>query len=407
MTNNFSKRVISDKSNGALTVFVQIIYWMLFCTVYSYATFYLKQAGHKSGSIGIIIAIASVLSITIQPALGALADKGGAKQLKQIIISVLLVGASLMLFTAIFSQIFWLMTVLYLMAITLVVTLQPLINAFVMERIVQSKYLNFGITRAFGSLSFAVQSSLLGVLIGLFSDEVVPFAGVVLFALCAVVVFILPIDENSHIIHRRMQSETTKSDAFFKKYPTFILILLGVSSFYAFHTMVNVYLIQIVQNVHGDELQFGKALTIAAMSELPTMLGFGFLLRKFDCSKLFVASGVFFFIKSILVAFATSVTMLYIAQGFQLLSFALYVPASVSYIHERMSEFDKVKGQSYLIASTTFGGIIGSIGGGWMIELFGVHEMLLSGVILAGIGMLLLGFGILRDVRHKSKQIVD
>ncbi len=405
MVKSLSNKTLSDRSNGAITIAVQILYWMIFCTVYSYSTFYLKQAGHKSGSIGLIIAIASVLSITIQPILGALADNGGVKRLKQIIISVLIFGAALMLITMLFNQILWLMTVLYLLTITLVVTLQPLINAFVMSRIVQSKHLNFGITRAFGSLSFAVQSSLLGVLIGLFSAQMVPFMGVLLFILCAFSVFILPVDMRNQAAHIHAQVNKPKEHHFFKKYPTFIMILLGVSLFYAFHTMVNIYLIQIVQNVNGNELQFGKALTIAAMSELPTMLAFGFLLRKFDCGKLFIASAVFFFIKSILMVLATNVSMLYIAQGFQLLSFALYVPASVSYIHDRMTEFDKVKGQSYLIASTTFGGIIGSIGGGWMIELLGVHEMLLSGVVLSGLGMLLLGFGILRDAKKGSSPI--
>lgn len=400
-------KTISNRNNGAVTILVQILYWMIFCTVYSYSTFYLKQAGHKSGSIGIIIAIASVLSITIQPILGTLADKGGTKRLKQIIISILLVGALLMLIAMVFNQTFWLMTVLYLLTITLVVTLQPLINAFVMTRIIQSKKLNFGITRAFGSLSFAIQSSLLGVLIGLFSAQMVPFMGVVLFGLCALAVFILPVNPASQTVHTHAQAHTRKEGHFFNKYPTFIMILFGVSLLYAFHTMANIYLIQIVQNVNGNELQFGKALTIAAMSELPTMLAFGFLLKKFDCGKLFIASGLFFFIKSILMAFATNITMLYIAQGFQFLSFALYVPASVSYIHDRMTEFDKVKGQSYLIASTTFGGIIGSIGGGWVIELLGVHQMLLSGVLLSGIGMLLLGLGILRDVKHGSKQVVE
>jgi PPP family 3-phenylpropionic acid transporter len=101
-------------------------------------------------------------------------------------------------------------------------------------------------------------------------------------------------------------------------------------------------------------------------------------------------------------AYATNISVLYIAQGFQLLSFALYVPASVSYIHERMTEFDKVKGQSYLIASTTLGGIIGSVGGGLIIERFGVHEMLLLGVILSGLGMVLLTFGIFKDSNMRT-----
>ena len=101
-------------------------------------------------------------------------------------------------------------------------------------------------------------------------------------------------------------------------------------------------------------------------------------------------------------AFATNISILYVAQGFQLLSFALYVPASVSYIHERMTEFDKVKGQSYLIASTTLGGIIGSIGGGLIIERLGVHEMLLSGVFLSGLGMLLLSFGVIKDSKMRT-----
>lgn len=393
----------TNKSNGFVTILVQIFYWMLFCTVYSYSTFYLKQAGHTSGRIGLIIAIASILSITLQPFLGSIADKGGTKQLKKLIVIMLLFGALLMFLTGMLNDLLILTTLLYLLTITIVVTLQPLINAFVLTRIVDSKYLNFGITRAFGSLSFAVQSSFLGILIGFFSAQVVPFSGTIIFLLCAFSIVILKVDTLHHSSYVNTHTHSSMYESFFKKYPPFVIILIGVALFYAFHTMANIYLIQIVQGVNGNELQFGKALTIAAISELPIMFGFGFLLKKFKCSYLFILSSTFFFIKSILMAFATNINMLYIAQGFQLLSFALYVPASVSYIHERMTDFDKVKGQSYLIASTTLGGIIGSVGGGIIIERLGIHEMLLSGVILSGFGMVFLTFGVLIDSKRQQK----
>ncbi|OJV66830.1 MAG: hypothetical protein BGO41_05280 [Clostridiales bacterium 38-18] len=385
-----------------LTIAIQMFYWMLFCSVYGYATYYMKQSGHSSGSIGLIVAAGSIISVMIQPWLGTLSDKGGVKRLKEIILIVLGMGAVLMLGVTVLQSSLLIITVLYIFTISLLLSLQPLINSYVIAALAIDGNLNFGITRAFGSMSFAIQSSILGTLVGLFSKQMVPLNAMIYFIITGLSIVFLPVRAQS--IHET--EEEMKIDqgaiAFLKRYSGFTLILLGVSLIYAFHTICNVYLIQIIQNVNGNEMQFGRAMTVAALSELPTMLGFGLLLKRFKSGTLFMVSGVFFVMKSILFLTATSVQMIYMAQLMQIVSFALYVPASVSYIHDRMQSRDKVKGQSYLIASTTFGGVIASIGGGVIIELFSVKAMLMGGLILALTGAALLIFGILKDSSKKT-----
>ncbi len=403
-----NKGLIKNKKNikfnkvDLLTIAIQMFYWMLFCSVYGYATYYMKQSGHSSGSIGLIVAAGSIISVIIQPWLGTLSDKGGAKRLKEIILIVLGLGAILMFGVTMLQSSLLVITVLYIFTISLLLSLQPLINSYVIAALAIDGNLNFGITRAFGSMSFAIQSSILGTLVGLFSKQMVPLNAMIYFMITGLAIMFLPVRAQS--IHETEEDINFDQGAiaFLKRYNGFSLILLGVSLIYAFHTICNVYLIQIIQNVNGNEMQFGRAMTFAALSELPTMLGFGLLLKRFKSGTLFMLSGVFFVFKSILFLTATSVQMIYMAQLMQIVSFALYVPASVSYIHDRMKNKDKVKGQSYLIASTTFGGVIASIGGGVIIELYSVKAMLVGGLVLASIGATLLILGIMKDSSKKT-----
>ena len=67
----------------------------------------------------------------------------------------------------------------------------------------------------------------------------------------------------------------------------------------------------------------------------------------------------------------------------QMLSFALCLPSAVYYVNETMAVEDRVKGQSLLIASSTMGGVFGSLSGGVLVDFAGIKA---TGLGLSKIG---------------------
>ncbi|MDR3552945.1 MAG: MFS transporter, partial [Clostridia bacterium] len=112
------------------------------------------------------------------------------------------------------------------------------------------------------------------------------------------------------------------------------------------------------------------------------------------CSTLLKIAAFFFVVKFIVLLLATGVAMILFAQGLQMVTFALFIPASVYYVNERMDSENKVKGQALMTAAYIgVSGTIGDFAGGQMIDKLGVQAMLQAGVALSILGLALIVIG--------------
>ena len=84
--------------------------------------------------------------------------------------------------------------------------------------------------------------------------------------------------------------------------------------------------------------------------------------------KLIRFAAVMFSVKALGYLVCGSISFLYVVQMLQMLSFALCLPSAVYYVNETMAVEDRVKGQSLLIASSTMGGVFGSLSGGVLVD---------------------------------------
>ena len=118
------------------------------------------------------------------------------------------------------------------------------------------------------------------------------------------------------------------------------------------------------------------------------MAASGYLLRKVSSGLLLKLSAFFFVVKTVLTYTASSIGMVYFAQSFQMLSFALFIPVATQYSNQIMADEDKVLGQAMLnVAMVSVANVIGNLGGGFILDLLG-----LDAVFLFAIGCTLLGF---------------
>ena len=71
------------KNLTPIYAFIQGLYWMNFAAIMGYSGFYLLGSGFSNTEIGIIIAIAGILSAVLQPVLARYADRPESPSLKK------------------------------------------------------------------------------------------------------------------------------------------------------------------------------------------------------------------------------------------------------------------------------------------------------------------------------------
>lgn len=146
---------------------------------------------------------------------------------------------------------------------------------------------------------------------------------------------------------------------------------------------------QILHPLGGTEANVGSSLSVAALSELPTMFFFSWLLRRFKIHSLMRVAAFFFSVKALLILFAGSIFLINVAQSLQMVGFAMHTMASVYYTNQIIPQKDLVKGQTLMATANTMGGIIGAFVGGQMLSFLSVSAMLLIGTMISIAGTLI------------------
>ena len=379
---------------------INMLYFVAFCTVHAYAGVYLLDKGFTNTQVGLALATANILSVFAQPFVAGIIDKGGILTNRLVVMfsSLFLCAGSLLLIfvDGIKVPIFVIFVLMYMIQFVYM----PIMIAMNFEYAKAGCNINFGLARGMGSAGFAITSFFLGKAVADYGTKVILFVTIVSMALMSLVVFFFkkPTDgeKNSETDDtdkiKKSSGEKTGKDSgnifvFAKRYPFFIVFLLGTACCFFAHNMINDFMIQIIRNLGGNETQLGYATFLQAILELPVMALIGIVLKKISERHLLVFSAVSFFVKTAILLFATALIGMYISQSFQMFAYAVFIPASAYFADNVMKENDKVKGQAYINSAITLGGVFSNLVSGRLLDGFGVHTMLSVGlaVCLAGV----------------------
>lgn len=370
----------------------QVFYFAAFCSMMGYASVFLLDKGCSNSQIGIALAVSNIIAVFAQPILASFVDNHKNIEIRNIIalIALVVVVLSSILYLIPTSGLFILFLVVTIFAI--MSTIMPLINslAFVFEK--YGIEINYGLARGLGSVAYAVTSLLLGYIVESFSPGILPLFYIIFTVLffVAVKLFVLPKTQHFEIVETKnkdeQQTEQLSFVKFCSKYKKFILFLLGFVLVYFAHTIINNFFIQVINNIGGTSADMGNAVFVAAMLELPTMAFFSKLSEKINCGTLIKFSIIMFVAKHALTYFATNMMMIYAAQVLQMFAYALFIPASVYYVNQKVAVADRVKGQSLVTTSMTLSGVFASFCGGILLDAIGVHQVLLVSAILSIVG---------------------
>lgn len=377
---------------------IQFIYFASFCSLLGYSSVFLRDYGVSNSLIGTILASISVIAVFTQPTVAAFADKNKHIELRKIIAAVMAVAAVLSLGIYFAKSITILMVCLFVGIATCLQAISPLMNslAFTFEK--YGVEINYGVARGIGSAAYALTSFALGYMVEDFGTSMIPLVYLACNILLFVIVntFVLP---KSHVVEEVKTKEQTEEvseqlsfGGFLKKYKKFMLFAFGIVVVFFTHTIINNFYIQILEPIGGSESHMGTAVFIAAIVELPAMGLFNSIRKKVSISTLLKFSCIMFAIKHGLTFLATDMTLIYVAAFTQIGAYAIFLPSSVYYVNKIIAKEDQVKGQAMMTSATVASGIVANLAGGFLLDMIGVHSVLLMGTFISILGALIVLF---------------
>lgn len=376
-------------------------YWMIYGVVGSFASVFLLARGYSNSEIGVILAVANVVAVVLQPLVADFADRSkkasltGITQLMTIIMIVMMAGLCIL------QRKTLALSLIFLMLIAWHTILQPLINSLSFKLTECGIHISFGIARGVGSLAYSALVGVLGTMVERYGVMVMPITGEVVLVMLLISLTltkaqykkIKAANTEKGVItadQKIEDSEEINLVDFIKRNKMFFIVNIGVLGVYFSNQVLNNYMIQVVTDVGGDSEDMGRILSLMAFLEIPVMFCFDGLRKKFSCQFMLKVSAVGFVIKIAMCYIATTVTMVYIAQLFQLISFGLFLPTMVHFIDEIMSKGEAVKGQALFTMMITVTTMISSLLGGIILDLSGAKMLTLIATIVTAVGAVII-----------------
>ena len=372
----------------------QSFYWMAYCGLFSFAAAYLLGRGFDTAQIGIILALANLLSCLLQPLAASAADRSDRISLPQIIgiFTMLCALAVLALLLAALPQ--FLFAALYLAAGLLLDAMQPMLNALSVYYPSRGDRLDFGVGRGIGSMAFAAASIGIGEAMKRFGGESMILITVGLLLCCAAVTLLYP-RRSSPAPDLPEEEKTPPRQActlggFFRRYRLYCVSLLAILFLAAFHSMTENYFITLMQSLGGDSRHVGVALAVATVVEVPVFVFFTPIRRRLSTALMLRISALTFLAKAFCLLLARSIFAVYAAEILQASSYGLLIPAGVLYAQQSTEREDMVKGQALFTAAYALGCGCGNFLGGQLITFGGIHLLLQIGCGFAAAGTAIL-----------------
>lgn len=366
----------------------QFTYWAASSGAAAFATTYLLNQGVPSAMVGLMLALAGLMSCLTQPLLAAFVDRVERFLLIKILIlfsalccicfSLQLVNGLPLMLTAI----------LYMVGVWSSDVIVPLLNALSVAYNGAGYPINYGAARGIGSAATAISSLVIGFIIAKLGA-----AWMLLFLLAFRVFCILTLVGYPKIQKARSEQKEMQVSCsirqFFPRYRWYCVSLLGIAFLGMFLAMMENYMIAIMGALGGDSSHVGTALFISAMVTSPVIFFFGKVRSKIKDTNLLKIAAVSFLFRAVCLYFAKDITTIYLLQLLHITSYGFMHPAQVYYAGAKVRPADMVKGQAFSTAAYALGCSAGNFVGGQLLG-FGVNTILVAGIVMTGIGTLIL-----------------
>ncbi len=387
---------LSEKKLNIDYSLLQVAYWVTSAVVFCFTTVFLQFRGYSNYEIGIVFALGNVIGFVIQPLIAGYVDRSNRRTLLRCIRITAVLSALLMLAVYLLPSGSASLIGVYALLVAGNTLLNPLCISLSFYIESWGCGVNFSRARALGSLSYAVCNVILGMLVQRVSENAVPMTLILFSALLGLAtVLFIPGDraQRAAAPERHAQAMAEKPSGlleFARENKRFMVFLIGTATLYFTHGMIGNFMIEFIRNIGGGSEDMGNVLAFMTVVEVPVMLLFKRLTKRFKCSSLLRFAVIMFSVKELMIYLSSSLPALYAAEALQAFSFALFVPASVRYVDEVIAKHNAVKGQAFVTAMMTLGSIFASYIGGLLLDTSTPKFTLLVGVIVSAVGTLIM-----------------
>ncbi|TVQ21633.1 MAG: MFS transporter [Spirochaetaceae bacterium] len=390
---------------------IQFAFWSGFGLIFAFLSAYYQDIGFTTVQIGLVMALVAVSAIAGQPVLGLLSDRIGAPGL--VLRNGLVVGVVLAIAMFLTPRVLLPVALLSVLISISVQTLPPILDGWTMEVRDRVPRLDYGLTRSMGSIGFALTVAFAG---RLFDAHGIEWMFLGAAAALGVTLVIVTLVHRYHLRNAPSVADATPQPVVagpppaipWREFFSARMIGLLVIFFLAFTAFrpVQVFLPVLFRQVGGTNQDLGFAFSIMAISEIPFLIAFTFLVRRFRDTHVMLVALVFFLFRIGIHSFATTPLFVILAQGLQGPSFGLFLPASVHLLNRIAPAGTRTFAQSAgAIASFGLGSMSGSAVGGYLVDWLGITEMFLvmAGVMAAVIVAYVLLFIVFRPDRGSEQ----
>lgn len=374
-------------------ILTYFFYHSLTAVIYGFGLYSLIQRGSTSSEGGILLAIASVVGLLLQPILSNISDN--SKKFGQFEMAIVCtLGTILFSILNYFSNTNnLLLQIVYVLNIAFYGASEPFINAFYSLFEESNIKINFAVVRAFGSLSYSIFCFVLGKLTVIYNYPSVTISLVILSTLLLLVITYL----NNEYKKIKVEKEIKKEDSisykdFINNNKGYILIIVFLSIIYFAYMCLDNYMLLVVEYVGGNSGDSGSILSFKAIFEMIGMMFiFPFVSKKISLNKILYISAISFLIKILLETIAPNLFILYLSQVFQGLSFSFLYPGMVMYVNKHISSKEITRGQACITMSCSIGNIFSSLAAGILADSVGVkvfEYVALASIVIGALGFI-------------------
>ncbi len=372
-----------NKRFGAL----QFTYFAAFCIVFSYIVTYFKSVGIDDAKIGIIVASANLVSIFVQPVFGYLSDFVVSSKKILILGTILsIIFSSLLPFT---EKYFIWFFIVYMCVAFSERPLSSTIDGYITKMATKRSGLDFGVTRALGSLGFAICSLALGKLIDTFGFKPMFIIHAAILIIQTFILFTL----EEYPVTKRDEKDKKKSSFIssatkLTKMPEYLILLVSSTIVFIGACGSNSFLAALVLERGGSNIFLGQMLFVTATIEIPILFFYKKISRKVSSKALIIMSFCSYIIRFVIVSVLTSLTGVFISQFFIGIAYAIFLPSSIRYVQKIVPNEMLSTAITVLVSICMgMGTVIGALAAGFMISSFGVLSVQYAAAICSAAGL--------------------
>ena len=385
----------SRKKAQSLYSVIQILYWINNGFLFSFASVYLQTYAFSTSQIGLVLGSAYILSSLLQPVIASVLERFGIR-LNVGLCALYVLIAALAVCMLVMPMSPAAVAVMMVAALSLQSAAQPHINSLAHAAEALGLSINFSFARSLGSIGYAIFTSIMGRVLNHFSPRLLP--GLYLITLLMMAA-LLSLFRTPPCVREKKDNAPGSS---LMRNAAFMLFLTGLLCICLNHTMIDAFMLQIMQSIGGGSAELGVAVAIAAIVEVPVMMLYPFIRRKLSIRTILILCGWAWFIKNLLIAFAASPVTVYAAQLLQSLGYAIYVPLGIDLVLRLLPEKDFLRGQALAGSAFTFGGVFATFAGGITMDALGVGNALKVMVLFSLAGAVLFTLSAMSKKLKKS-----